>query len=308
MLLSVGSATLVGNVAHFENSTGSCYINPTTGVSCSSDSRLKTNVNPLSDSSGVAALMQLNPVTYNWTAEATDTPTHSGFIAQQVQPILPDLVSQGPDGYYTLNYAGFVPYLVKAVQEIASISGVFEQNLIAWLGSASNGIHDLYVTIIHAHQVTADELCAGTVCVNQQQLAAVLASANQSASALASPSPSASTATDSPPVIAINGDNPAIVDAGASYSDLGATITGPQADLNLGIKTYLNDTPMNPVQIDTTQAATDTIDYVVTNTQGLTSTSTRTVIVEPVAEPTTSAPPASSVDASSTAATSSVSQ
>ena len=27
---------------------------------------------------------------------------------------------------------------------------------------------------------------------------------------------------------------------GASYADLGATITGPHADLNLGIKTFLN--------------------------------------------------------------------
>jgi hypothetical protein len=31
---------------------------------------------------------------------------------------------------------------------------------------------------------------------------------------------------------------------------LGATITGPQADLNLGITTYLNGAPMNPIQLD----------------------------------------------------------
>jgi hypothetical protein len=38
---------------------------------------------------------------------------------------------------------------------------------------------------------------------------------------------------------------------------------------------------MNPVQLDTIQAATDTIAYVATDQSGLTSTSTRTVIVEP---------------------------
>ena len=39
MLLSVGSNSPSGSVAHFENSTGSCYINPTTtSLSCSSDS------------------------------------------------------------------------------------------------------------------------------------------------------------------------------------------------------------------------------------------------------------------------------
>src|SRR6185437_7071602 len=61
---------------------------------------------------------------------------------------------------------------------------------------------------------------------------------------------------------------------------LGATITGPQADLNLGIQTYLNGSPMSPVQIDTSAAATDTIDYVATDQSGLTSTSTRTVLIQ----------------------------
>jgi hypothetical protein len=102
-------------------------------------------------------------------------------------------------------------------------------------------------------------------------------------------------------VIQISGDNPAIIQVGATYNDLGATITGPQADLNLGIQTYLNGTPMNPVQLNTTQAATDTIDYVVTDQSGLTSTSTRTVIIQPAPPPTTS--PSGAGTASSSEAT-----
>jgi hypothetical protein len=62
--------------------------------------------------------------------------------------------------------------------------------------------------------------------------------------------------------------------------DLGATITGPRADLNLGITTYVNGAPMNPVQLDTSIVATDTIAYVAADQNGLTSTSTRTVLVE----------------------------
>jgi hypothetical protein len=50
--------------------------------------------------------------------------------------------------------------------------------------------------------------------------------------------------------------------------------------LNLGITTYVNGTATSPVQLDTTQAATDTINYVATDSEGLTSTSTRTVIVQ----------------------------
>jgi hypothetical protein len=51
-------------------------------------------------------------------------------------------------------------------------------------------------------------------------------------------------------------------------------------DLNLGITTFVNGAQMSPVQIDTTQAATDTIDYVVTDSTGLAATSTRTVIIQ----------------------------
>jgi len=47
-----------------------------------------------------------------------------------------------------------------------------------------------------------------------------------------------------------------------------------------GISTYVNGAPMNPVQIDTSTTATDTIDYVATDQTGLTSTSTRQVIIE----------------------------
>jgi hypothetical protein len=83
------------------------------------------------------------------------------------------------------------------------------------------------------------------------------------------------------PAVQVNGDNPAIIQIGATYNDLGATITGPQADLNLGIKTFLNGAQVSNIVLDTTQAATDTVDYVVTDQTGLTSTSTRTVIIQP---------------------------
>jgi len=78
----------------------------------------------------------------------------------------------------------------------------------------------------------------------------------------------------------VNGANPAIIQVGDTYTDLGATITGPEQDLNLGIKTFLNGTLTSNIVIDTTEAATDTIAYVATDQSGLTATSTRTVIIE----------------------------
>ncbi len=95
---------------------------------------------------------------------------------------------------------------------------------------------------------------------------------------------SASTTPDIPPTITINGDNPAIIQVGDSYADLGATVTdtgpGQAGDTDLGITTFLNGTLVSNIAIDTSQVATDTIDYVATDQNGLTATSTRTVLIE----------------------------
>jgi Domain of unknown function (DUF5011) len=93
-------------------------------------------------------------------------------------------------------------------------------------------------------------------------------------------------ASSTPPTIQINGDNPAIIHVGDSYQDLGATITGPtDADKNLGLKYFLNGALVSDIVIDTTQVATDTVQYVATDPNGLTATSTRTVIIEALSPP-----------------------
>jgi hypothetical protein len=93
-------------------------------------------------------------------------------------------------------------------------------------------------------------------------------------------------------------DNPAMIQVGNSYADLGASVTdtgpGQAADTNLGYKTFLNGTLVSNIVLDTTALATDTIDYVATDTWGNTATSTRTVIIEA----------AISTDATTSAATS----
>jgi len=257
----------------------------------SSDQRLKTNVQSLDASSSLAAIEALNPVSY-LRLDQPGTGENLGFIAQQVGNIFPELVSTTsataltPDGTLTLNYEGLIAPIVKAIQDIASISGDFKVNLIAWLANANNGIGKIL-----AGEVDTQKLCVGSTCINQQQLTALLASQNAGSSGQGSDSSgvSATSTPDTPPVIQINGDNPAIVQVSATYNDLGATITGPQADLNLGIETYLNGALTSPVQLDTSQPATDTIDYVVTDGEGNTATSTRTVIIQAPSGPAAAA-------------------
>jgi hypothetical protein len=286
------------------------------GLTQNSDQRLKTNVQSLDASSSLAAIDTLNPVSFNWIDGIFGGGDQLGFIAQAVQTVFPQLVSTTsptaftPDGTLGLNYSGLIAPIIASIQGIAHITGDFETNLIAWLGNASNGIQDLFANNIYAvngnfsaltasstvsDTITANEkLCIGSTCITEAQLDAVLTLVGQSGSTQSrsgqgsgsdGSGDQATSTPDTPPVISVNGDNPAIVQVGASYNDLGATITGPQADLNLGIATYLNGIAMSPIQIDTSEPSTDTIDYVATDGEGNISSSTRTIIVQTPSAP-----------------------
>jgi hypothetical protein len=105
---------------------------------------------------------------------------------------------------------------------------------------------------------TNNELCVGSTCVTPAQFQTMVAAANQSSvsqsSQFGSSGQSTATASSSsdssatPPVLQVNGDNPAIVQVGATYADLGATITGPQQDLNLGIQAIVDGRAPKPAR------------------------------------------------------------
>ena len=98
---------------------GGAYCNGTTWVNAS-DSRLKRDIQPMTNY-GLITVMQLKPVTYFYKADKTNHP-EVGFIAQEVQKIVPEVVS-GTEGDISkgetlgLSYGNLVPVLTKAIQE-----------------------------------------------------------------------------------------------------------------------------------------------------------------------------------------------
>jgi hypothetical protein len=187
------------------------------------------------------AAAALNPVSYT-RLDQTAQGMNLGFIAQQVQQLFPELVSTTsptaltPDGTLTLNYVGLISPIVAVVQALMHQLTSLEATVA---GFADNFVsaHITVTTLDATEGHFSNQLCVGSTCVTPAQFQAMVAAANQSPSA-AQPSPGAASTTA--PTITINGDNPAIIHVGDTYGDLGATITGPQADLNLGIKTFLN--------------------------------------------------------------------
>jgi len=79
----------------------------------SSDERMKTNIKE--SSYGLKEILAMNSVQYD-----KDGRHEIGLIAQQVEPLMPEFVANGDDGYKSLNYNNMVSVLIKAVQELTA--------------------------------------------------------------------------------------------------------------------------------------------------------------------------------------------
>ncbi|MCA9324613.1 right-handed parallel beta-helix repeat-containing protein [Candidatus Saccharibacteria bacterium] len=97
-----------------------------------SSAAFKTNVIDMGDALGL--LGQLRPVSFTWKDSVRYTAQNGGkddfgLIAQEVESVIPTLVSYNEDGSVQgLNYSGFVPFLIKGVQEQqAQIQGLQSQ-------------------------------------------------------------------------------------------------------------------------------------------------------------------------------------
>lgn len=104
------------------------------GVIQTSDARMKKNIQPLS--MGLQEVLKLNPVSYEWKSAKDGVGSNIGFIAQDVEKIIPQAVvhSQVTEEEianakanhkpvpaitdpYGMKYTEIIPVLVKAVQE-----------------------------------------------------------------------------------------------------------------------------------------------------------------------------------------------
>lgn len=86
-----------------------------------SDARLKTNICNIPY--GLCDVNKLRPVSFDWNEQERETRgcnRQVGFIAQEVEPIIPEAVGQQSDnGVYSLSPDKIIPVLTKAVQELS---------------------------------------------------------------------------------------------------------------------------------------------------------------------------------------------
>ena len=81
----------------------------------SSDERLKENIYPIDNS--LDRVNAIDGVYFNWKDKEE---RNAGVIAQQVQKVLPEVVSEDKNGYLNVDYGGIVPLLPEAIKELES--------------------------------------------------------------------------------------------------------------------------------------------------------------------------------------------
>ncbi len=120
--MKFGNGTVLNN--YFSNTVNAVAFNAT------SDLRYKKAITPISPS--LAILNKLEPVNYFFKTEEelkaekiksvafSGDKTHEkqiGFIAQEVEKLLPEVVHTDAEGYKSIDYSKFSPFIIKSIQE-----------------------------------------------------------------------------------------------------------------------------------------------------------------------------------------------
>ena len=141
-------------------------------VCAPSDINLKQNILDLNY--GLDTVMKLHPVTYTFKDTKYGSGTQIGFIAQELEQYVPEVVTQGPQ-YKSVNYGLLTSVLAKAIQElnikVQSLGGIttndssFASVVASWLGNAGNNI-----TRIFTGEICLTDPGQDPECINRDQL------------------------------------------------------------------------------------------------------------------------------------------
>ena len=119
--LTVATLSGTGNRAVYSDANGLL-------TNTASDRTLKTNVQSLTY--GLEVVSNLIPVSYNWIdTERFGEQREIGFLAQEVQEYVPEVIGINGDGKLSLDYSKLTSVLVKAVQELSAKNAALEQSL-----------------------------------------------------------------------------------------------------------------------------------------------------------------------------------
>ena len=95
-------------------------------VTISSDARLKSNIVALGPT--LISLLQLEAKSYTMKNDV-EQKQKIGLLAQEVQKVFPELVSEDENGMLAVNYQALVPVLINALKELESETSSLESQM-----------------------------------------------------------------------------------------------------------------------------------------------------------------------------------
>jgi hypothetical protein len=261
-------------------------------MSCPSDFNLKKDILDLG--SVEDSIMQLRPVTYRLKNESEDVMVSTGFIAQEVQLILPKLVSSNIDGTLSLNYTGLIPFAIKAVQELdtklepltsldLNTAGSLANLIKQFIENATNNVTRIFTKTIQVQngveikdKATGEIYCLTIV---NGTTTTVLGNCDDNPVNNGGNNGGGDTGgtgdipqDTTPPVITLVGDSEVTLSLGDIYTELGATaMDDTDGDVTANIIITNN--------IDTNTSGTYTVTYSISDSYGNQSEVTREVVV-----------------------------
>ena len=103
-----------------------------TGFDATSDSRLKSNILPLTD--GLTVINKLQGCTYTWKSDESNE-LQSGLIAQEVEDVIPHIVNTSDKendlGFKakTIDYNSIIPYLIESIKTLTNENNLLNEKI-----------------------------------------------------------------------------------------------------------------------------------------------------------------------------------
>jgi hypothetical protein len=93
----------------------------------SSDERLKDNITPIENP--LAKVLSISGNTFDWNDKSSHTGKDIGVIAQEIEKVLPEIVTTRENGFKAVQYEKITPLLIEAIKELSHKVDDLQQKL-----------------------------------------------------------------------------------------------------------------------------------------------------------------------------------